>query len=120
MSPDARDLLSKVNSIEILGEHFDSRFLELLNSLYRFESYVLAPEEATTPGAGTTEKPVGWVLHQLDLAFAQAHGGDRPTKGRPAFVEACLAPLGFEHVSEGARRDQLSNWRARRNWSEFR
>jgi hypothetical protein len=119
LSPDALELLSKRNSIEDMGEHFHRRFAELLTSLYRFESYDLAPEEASTPGAGTIEKPVGWVLHQFDLVFTQAHGGDRPSKGFPAFVEACVGPLGFEHVSAGARRDQLSNWRARRNWPEF-
>jgi hypothetical protein len=119
LSGEALELLSRQNSVERFGEHFERRFWQLLTQLYRFESYDLAPEEATTPGAGTIEKPVGWVLHQLDLAFTAAHGGDRPSKGFPAFVEACLAPLGFEHVSPATRRDQLSDWRARRNWPEF-
>jgi hypothetical protein len=95
LSGEALELLSRQNSVERFGEHFERRFWQLLTQLYRFESYDLAPEEATTPGAGTIEKPVGWVLHQLDLAFTAAHGSDRPSKGISRFCRSMPRPVGL-------------------------
>jgi len=98
---------------------FMSHLSNLLDVLYSLEYLDLTPATLQKERKGAPEKSIGWVLHQLDIAFVQAHGGNRPSRGFPAFVEACIAPLGFEHVAPATRRDQLKDWRARRNWPNF-
>jgi hypothetical protein len=109
VTPAALEILSQANSVERFGFSLPGEFWKLLESLYRFEVYDLSPGVPTQTVVGRPEKDSEgserFVLEHLDALFRWPDG-KLPSRGYPAFEEACMKPLAFFAPSDSARRKQ--------------
>jgi hypothetical protein len=97
MNPAAREYLDKVrlsSHPRTLLEELQDHLGEVL-SAYRLRTWLPDPALAENRGRPVETVRLAEVRESLSRIFKQAHGGTERHRGFPAFLFACIAPLGL-------------------------